>query len=73
MKEKIENKETFKDRLLNYINNRCTKKPFRNKSLTLKYKNDGTPVGDVHHVQGIGKNYAVMYFPKRKKLKGWKK
>ena len=72
MKEK-EKKENFADRLLKYINNRTLRKPRRNKPTVLKYKNDETPVGDVKHIMGIGKNYAVMYFPKRKKLKGWQR
>jgi hypothetical protein len=72
MKDK-EKKESFGDRLLKYINNRTLRKPRRNKSINLKYKNNGAPVGDVQHITGIGKNYAVMYFPKRKKLKGWQK
>ena len=72
-KEKEIKKESFKDKLLNYINNRCYKKPRRNKPLLTKYNNEGTPVGTASHLMGIGENYAVMYFPKRKKLKGWQK
>lgn len=68
-----EKKESFKDKLLKFVNNRCTKKPFRNKPVMQKYNNDGSPVGNIQHVMGVGKNYAVMYFPKRKKLKGWMK
>lgn len=73
MKKKVEKEESLGDKLLKYINNRCQRKPRRNKPVHTKYRNDGNPVGTVDHVYGIGKNYAVMYYPRRKKLKGWQK
>lgn len=64
--------ESFKDKLLAYINNRCFKKPTRNKPWNIKYTNRGIPVGS-GHIMGLGKNYAVIFSPKRRKLKGWQR
>lgn len=65
-------KESFKDRLQKYLNNRCLVKPKRNRPVNAVYTNKGVPV-----FQGFtsyaGSNYAVIFFPKRKKLKGWQK
>lgn len=65
-------KESFKDRLQKYLNNRCLVKPRRNRPVNAVYTNKGVPV-----FQGFtsyaGSNYAVIFFPKRKKLKGWQK
>lgn len=71
-KEKEIKKENFFDKLLKYINNRTLRKPRRNKPAVVKYNNKGIPV-NMNYFGGFGRNYAVVYFPKRKKIKGWQK
>jgi hypothetical protein len=75
MKKRIEEEEEegFGEKMTRYVNNRCLRKPRRNKPAYTKYRNDGAPVGTVNHVYGMGKNYAVAYSPRKKKLKGWQK
>lgn len=38
-----------------------------------KYNNDRTPKNAGFIIMGIGKNYAVVHFPKRHKIKGWQR
>ena len=72
MKKEETKKENFFDKLLKYVNNRTLRKPRRNKPSVVKYNNKGIPV-NMNYFAGIGRNYAVMYSPKRKKIKGWQK
>jgi hypothetical protein len=72
IKEVKEKKETFRERLQKYVNNRCTIKVHRKKDPNIKYTNEGVPVG-TSRMMGLGKNYAVVFFSKRTKLKGWQK
>ena len=73
MKEiNLEVKESFKDRLQKYLNNRCLVKPRRSRPVNAVYTNKGVPAFQ-GFMSGVGSNYAVVFFPKRKKLKGWQK
>lgn len=73
MKEfNVELKESFKDCLQKYLNNRCLVKPRRSRPVNAVYTNKGVPAFQ-GFMSGAGSNYAVVFFPKRKKLKGWQK
>ena len=73
MKEfNVEVKESFKDCLQKYLNNRCLVKPRRSRPVNAVYTNKGVPAFQ-GFMPGTGSNYAVIFSPKRKKLKGWQK
>lgn len=66
--QQVEHKKGNPPHYRNFVSRRERRNPFRT-----KYRNDRKPVGTGFLNMGVAWDGQVIYFPKRKKLKGWQK